>query len=273
MEESCVGCHNAHADSPKTDWKVGDIRGIQSVCRYLQVPWVDMTSPHLNNLVLLMGAAFLAAAALTFVLSNQRKKAIKKVEDLAGAERLKNEALQMAIQRVEDGEAQVGAILDTMLDGVLTILPSGEILSANRAALEMFGANRPEQMIGKLISELLPVASELDLPFTCFEGNSEDKRAVGLRIETLAQRFSGVHYPVEFSLSEAVKDGKSTYTAIFRDLTEQKAAALKLKQAETRLVDAIESLPRWFCLVRRRRQACALQQQVQGILQQQRRPN
>jgi two-component system, sensor histidine kinase and response regulator len=29
MEESCVACHNSHKDSPKRDWKVGDVRGIQ----------------------------------------------------------------------------------------------------------------------------------------------------------------------------------------------------------------------------------------------------
>lgn len=31
MSSSCVGCHNNHPNSTKTDWKVGDIRGIQEV--------------------------------------------------------------------------------------------------------------------------------------------------------------------------------------------------------------------------------------------------
>lgn len=31
MSDSCVSCHNQHPDSPKTDWKVSDVRGIQSV--------------------------------------------------------------------------------------------------------------------------------------------------------------------------------------------------------------------------------------------------
>ncbi|MEP4770955.1 MAG: adenylate/guanylate cyclase domain-containing protein [Roseibium sp.] len=31
MGAACVSCHNSHAESPKTDWKVGDIRGIQEV--------------------------------------------------------------------------------------------------------------------------------------------------------------------------------------------------------------------------------------------------
>ncbi|MFM7256259.1 MAG: adenylate/guanylate cyclase domain-containing protein, partial [Betaproteobacteria bacterium] len=31
MADACVRCHNAHAESPKLDWKVGDVRGIQEV--------------------------------------------------------------------------------------------------------------------------------------------------------------------------------------------------------------------------------------------------
>ncbi|MBV8600990.1 MAG: adenylate/guanylate cyclase domain-containing protein, partial [Candidatus Eremiobacteraeota bacterium] len=31
MGQTCVNCHNTHPDSPKRDWKVGDVRGIQEV--------------------------------------------------------------------------------------------------------------------------------------------------------------------------------------------------------------------------------------------------
>ncbi|MGZ5855245.1 MAG: adenylate/guanylate cyclase domain-containing protein [Xanthobacteraceae bacterium] len=31
MEQSCVNCHNTHPESPKRDWRVGDVRGIQEV--------------------------------------------------------------------------------------------------------------------------------------------------------------------------------------------------------------------------------------------------
>jgi adenylate cyclase len=31
MGPACVNCHNAHPESPKRDWKVGDVRGIQEV--------------------------------------------------------------------------------------------------------------------------------------------------------------------------------------------------------------------------------------------------
>jgi class 3 adenylate cyclase len=31
MDQPCVNCHNSHPESPKTDWKIGDVRGIQEV--------------------------------------------------------------------------------------------------------------------------------------------------------------------------------------------------------------------------------------------------
>ena len=31
MQQSCVQCHNTHPESPKTDWQVGDVRGVLAV--------------------------------------------------------------------------------------------------------------------------------------------------------------------------------------------------------------------------------------------------
>ena len=31
MRPECVTCHNTHADSPKTDWRVGELRGVLSI--------------------------------------------------------------------------------------------------------------------------------------------------------------------------------------------------------------------------------------------------
>lgn len=31
MGDACASCHNTHPDSPKTDWAVGDVRGIQAI--------------------------------------------------------------------------------------------------------------------------------------------------------------------------------------------------------------------------------------------------
>ncbi|WP_299479397.1 PAS domain S-box protein [uncultured Roseibium sp.] len=247
MEESCVACHNTHPESPKTVWEVGDIRGIQEVVIPASALYgTGFTS--INNLIFMLAVAFAAALALTFVLSLQRQRAMTRLAGLAEAEREKNDALVKATTRAEAGEAQVSAILDTMLDGVLTISPKGEILSATRTAQMMFGAERAEDLVGRLISDFLTETGNENLPFECFPGTTNAIETAGKRLEVVGVRLNGEEYPVEMSLSEVVVDGSASYTAIFRDLTDEKAAAAKVKQAETRLVDAIESLPDGFVL-------------------------
>ena len=36
MQQACVDCHNSHPDSPKTDWRVGDVRGVVEIIRPLE---------------------------------------------------------------------------------------------------------------------------------------------------------------------------------------------------------------------------------------------
>jgi len=249
MEGSCVACHNTHPQSPKTDWEVGDVRGIQEVV----IPASDLFGTgftSLNNLIFMLAVAFVAAAALTLVLSRQRQRATQKLADLANAERDKNEALRQATQRAEAGEAQVSAILEAMLDGVLTISPQGEVLSANPAARTMFGAAEIGDLLKKRLCDLFPETEFSNLPFDCCKGSGQDVEISdqGTRFETTGLRLDGTETPVELSLTRTEAGSSQTYTAILRDLTDEKAAAEKLKQAETRLVDAIESLPDGFVL-------------------------
>ena len=71
MQTPCVNCHNAHPDSPKRDWKVGDVRGIQEV---------GLTQPIAANIFsfkyLLIYFVFTAAVGLAFVLLQRRQAAV-----------------------------------------------------------------------------------------------------------------------------------------------------------------------------------------------------
>jgi adenylate cyclase len=68
MESACVRCHNAHPLSPKTDWKVGDVRGIQEIV---------LRQPIAANVLAfksLLGYFILAAlAGTTFLLLQARQ--------------------------------------------------------------------------------------------------------------------------------------------------------------------------------------------------------
>ena len=67
MEAACVACHNSHPDSPKRDWKTGDVRGIQEV--------IVSTSTMANVLTfkyLLSYFAFMVIVAATFIVMQRR---------------------------------------------------------------------------------------------------------------------------------------------------------------------------------------------------------
>jgi len=71
MGPACVSCHNTHPDSPKRDWKVGDVRGIQEV---------SISQPLAANLFsfkyLLAYFALAAISGVSFLIS-QRRQAVQ----------------------------------------------------------------------------------------------------------------------------------------------------------------------------------------------------
>jgi len=62
MGSACVSCHNTHPDSPKRDWKIGDVRGIQEL---------TISQPIATNIFsfkyLLAYLVFAGASGLAFI--------------------------------------------------------------------------------------------------------------------------------------------------------------------------------------------------------------
>ena len=70
MGAACVACHNSHPQSPKRDWQVGDVRGIQEI---------TISQAFANNLFsfkyLLAYFVFMVATGVTFIAVQQRQAA------------------------------------------------------------------------------------------------------------------------------------------------------------------------------------------------------
>jgi methyl-accepting chemotaxis protein len=58
-DQACVNCHNSHPQSPKTDWKIGDVRGILEVVKPIEFQLVTSRS-----LAVSIGLALIAATVL-----------------------------------------------------------------------------------------------------------------------------------------------------------------------------------------------------------------
>ena len=67
MQESCVGCHNSHPDSPKRNWKTGDLRGALAVSLPLgaAMAQADRSLAGIFALIALLGVGGLGVLGLT----------------------------------------------------------------------------------------------------------------------------------------------------------------------------------------------------------------
>ncbi|HWC05596.1 MAG TPA: ATP-binding protein [Methylomirabilota bacterium] len=77
MEAGCVSCHNTHPDSPKRDWKVGDVRGVLEIIHPLGGV-VAQTRERLRETFTLAGVmAVLGLSALSLVIGRLRRTSIE----------------------------------------------------------------------------------------------------------------------------------------------------------------------------------------------------
>lgn len=113
-------------------------------------------------------------------------------------------------QLAEQGQ-QTQAIIDHVIDGIVTIDPDGMITSFNRAAEKIFRCGR-DDVLGQNVQLLVPEYSAL----------GQYDQAPGGR-ETTGRRANGELFALEVGLSGiAVQARKGYVVAILRDITERK---------------------------------------------------
>ncbi len=77
LKPSCVGCHNTHPDSPKKDWKVGDVRGILEITSPLDGLIAQTHKGLRGSFVLLAILSVLGVFGLTLVIGSLRQTSIE----------------------------------------------------------------------------------------------------------------------------------------------------------------------------------------------------
>jgi len=148
------------------------------------------------------------------------------IESLVNDLRASNDSLERVVrlrtQQLEESEKRVSAVLDNVVDGIITLDSYGEILSINSAVTEIFGYQKNE-VVGKPVSILLPPTkrSVLMAPIV---GYAQDKDMSNLDVELEIEglRKNGEVFPGESAISLVPLEEDEIFAVIFRDITKRK---------------------------------------------------
>lgn len=131
------------------------------------------------------------------------------------------------------------AIIDTAIDGIITISNRGIVESINPAALELFGYSADE-VIGNNISMLMPepYQSQHDSYIHNYKSTG-NKKIIGIGREVLGRRKDGSTFPFRLAVSEVFYKDKSIFTGFIHDLSKEKAAEDRLLQHTLELEETV----------------------------------
>ncbi|HXA22572.1 MAG TPA: PAS domain S-box protein [Acetobacteraceae bacterium] len=124
----------------------------------------------------------------------------------------------------------IDTVLDTVVDGLVTIDRNGIIQSYNKACVTLFGY-AVEEVLGRNVNILMPepdrsghdryVSSNLETGMA---------RIIGTGREVMGRRKDGSTFPMELAVSELPQGGDLAFVGTIRDLTERREAEKQREQ-------------------------------------------
>ena len=129
---------------------------------------------------------------------------------------------------MRDRHEQLRAILETAIEGIITIDTRGLMLSANPAAERIFGY-LPGELVGRRVNELMPEPdrSQHDGYLNNYLRTRQPK-IIGIGREVVGLRKDGTRVPLDLSVSEVRVGQGIIFTGIVRDITERKRSEAEL---------------------------------------------
>lgn len=149
--------------------------------------------------------------------------------------------LQRAREQTEASRRRLAGIIDSALDGIVTVDEAQRIVLFNRAAEAIFGRSAGETL-GHPLEVLIPARfrAQHAAHVTGFASAQDGPRRMAEKGELVGLRASGEEFPLEASLSRVEADGERLLTVILRDLSEARHAEEEHREAERRARTAEE---------------------------------
>jgi PAS domain S-box-containing protein len=129
---------------------------------------------------------------------------------------------ELAERALRESQAKNKAVVDHIVDGIITIDEKGTIESFNPAAERLFGY-KPEEVTGQNVKMLMPepYCSEHDQYLQNYRETGVSK-IIGIGREVVGLRKDGSTFPLDLGISEMYVGETRLFSGIVRDITERK---------------------------------------------------
>lgn len=142
-----------------------------------------------------------------------------------------------------DDIARLRAVLDSAVDGIITIDERGRMEAANPAAERLFGYSVAE-MLGRNVNMLMPSPDrEQHDHYLANYLRTGERRIIGIGREVLGRRKDGSTFPLYLAVSEVSFGHRKVFTGFVHDLTDLRQAQQDLAQRDAQLEFMVEHLP------------------------------
>ncbi|NBU51640.1 MAG: PAS domain S-box protein [Chitinophagia bacterium] len=132
------------------------------------------------------------------------------------------------------------AVIDTAIDGIITINRNGFIESINKSALRLFGYQE-DDLIGQNVSILMPepYRKEHDSYLMKYHETRKPK-IIGIGREVEGKTKEGRIIPLRLAVSEVILNNRIIFTGIVHDLSQIKETQNELRRANEALEEKVE---------------------------------
>jgi PAS domain S-box-containing protein len=135
-------------------------------------------------------------------------------------------------EELGDREAEISAVLEAVIDGIITIDHRGVVETLNEAAERMFGY-RSDEVVGRNVSMLMgPDDARSHDSYLARYLSTGERRVIGIGREVEGRRKDGTMFPLELGVSEFRFGGARKFTGILRDLTARKRLEAQVRRSQ-----------------------------------------